>query len=474
MTNSRTESATRNKKRRVEFVDDAPEEATRARNSAVNLTDPLKLVGSRLEPIHGLLESQPPSLQTNIIRLTKLMLEKLDKINLRVSNCTRFHQPVKDPKTGNILKDKDDVAVKFVPQSLRAACPIKASNEFKDEPQMTTLLLEAQRYQDEWKQKMATIAETVAKLEVSLRMGELKEILYDHALSMIEAKLIEKKILNETPEGEATNDDYASIIAYRLFGKLTEPQANKFGFFATAQADAQIQMVMANEDGTTTDPPEQRQATTPRAGTRKFAMDFIETKKINLQTLADKFDQASSIFMVMIANEVEPLFMGTSFLLWEAIRRKDQSKQINAAIKKSYEPKIIEKATEEVAMVIDRLDLANPPKSLDDYVNKLVEAKINKAKTAAKQTQRKKSGADVKNQTSAPTKNGTSSKKESSDRSRSSKSTAKQKKSSNKTAEQKTTPKDKNHRKKQSKPSDKHPSQGKSRRGGRGSGAEKR
>ena len=130
MTNSRSESATRNKKRRVEFVDDAPEEATRARNSVVDQTDPLKLVGSRLEPIHGLLESQPPSLQTNIIRLTKLMLEKLDKINLRISNCTRFTQPVKNPKTGNILKDKEDQAVKFVPQSLRAACPIKASNKF--------------------------------------------------------------------------------------------------------------------------------------------------------------------------------------------------------------------------------------------------------------------------------------------------------------------------------------------------------
>ena len=58
---------------------------------------------------------------------------------------------------------------------------------------------------------MAETAKTVAKLEVSLRMGELKTILYDHALSMIEAKLIEKKILNETPEGEAINDDYASI-----------------------------------------------------------------------------------------------------------------------------------------------------------------------------------------------------------------------------------------------------------------------
>ena len=98
---------------------------------------------------------------------------------------------------------------------------------------------------------------------------------------------------------------------------------------------------------------------------------------------------------------------------------------LDPANKKSYEPKIIEKVTEEVAMVIDRLDLANPPKSLDDYVNKLVEAKINKAKTAAKQTQQKKSGEDVKNQTSAPTKNGPNSRKESSDRFHSSTSAAK-------------------------------------------------
>lgn len=47
-------------------------------------------------------------------------------------------------------------------------------------------------------------------------------------------------------------------------------------------------------------------------------------------------------------------------------------------IKKSYEPKIIEKATEQVAMVIKRLDLVNPPKQFIDYINKLVDAKVKK------------------------------------------------------------------------------------------------
>ena len=88
--------------------------------------------------------------------------------------------------------------------------------------------------------------------------------------------------------------------------------------------------------------------------------------------------------MKIVKSEIQPLLMRTTFLLWEAIKKKDQARRINAAIKKSYEPKIIEKATEEVAMVIERLDLANPPKSLNNYVNKMVDARVNKAKAAAK------------------------------------------------------------------------------------------
>ena len=123
MTTSIPESATKKKKRRIEHVDDAREETSRkgapstnqVTSPPVDLPDPLKLVGSRLEPIHGLLELQPPSLKTNIIRITKLMLDKLDKINVQISNCKRFNQPVKDPKTGDILKDKDNQAILFVP-----------------------------------------------------------------------------------------------------------------------------------------------------------------------------------------------------------------------------------------------------------------------------------------------------------------------------------------------------------------------
>ena len=110
-------------------------------------------------------------------------------------------------------------------------------------------------------------------------------------------------------------------------------------------------------------------------------------------------------------------------------------------------------------MVIERLDLVNPPKSLDDYVNKLVEAKFKKAKATVKKNQQKNCWADVKNQTSTPTENGQNSRRASSDRSPSSTSTPKGKKSKSKkkTAQPKTTSYKQNQRRGRSNPSEKPP-----------------
>ena len=90
-------------------------------------------------------------------------------------SCANFTKPVRDPNTGDILKDKDGAHIKFVPQSLRATCPIKSSNKFKDDTKMQNLFLEGQRNHDEWKQKLGATTKKIAKLEVSLRKRELKE-----------------------------------------------------------------------------------------------------------------------------------------------------------------------------------------------------------------------------------------------------------------------------------------------------------
>ena len=52
--------------------------------------------------------------------------------------------------------------------------------------------------------------------------------------------------------------------------------------------------------------------------------------------------------------------MGTTFTLWETLKQKDKARQVNAAIKKSYEPKAIKTATAQVAMTLNDIDINNP------------------------------------------------------------------------------------------------------------------
>ena len=83
---------------------------------------------------------------------------------------------------------------------------------------------------------------------------------------------------------------------------------------------------------TATDPPPQVLNNTDHLGPRKFAMDFLKTKEIDLSKPIKTFMTFNKTSLNKIMKEVEPLFMGTSFHLWEAIQKKDQARQINAAI----------------------------------------------------------------------------------------------------------------------------------------------
>ena len=60
---------------------------------------------------------------------------------------------------------------------------------------------------------------------------------------------------------------------------------------------------------------------------------------------------------------------------------------------------------------MDQIDLANPPKSLDDYIDKRIKAGTTKLRRELKKSKRLNCLGDAKIQGSAPTKHGTSSKK---------------------------------------------------------------
>ena len=58
---------------------------------------------------------------------------------------------------------------------------------------------------------------------------------------------------------------------------------------------------------------------------------------------------------------------------------KNENKQlkskVEAAVAKALEPEAVESATSEVVQVLDKIDLANPPKELDDCIDKRFAAK---------------------------------------------------------------------------------------------------
>ena len=96
---------------RIEKNVDAPGTITRRRapcalqviKSADTLPDPHKLVGSRLELLLEVLAAQPHNLQTNLIRLSGLMLDNVATIKLCKSISAKFNKPVRDIKNGAIL-----------------------------------------------------------------------------------------------------------------------------------------------------------------------------------------------------------------------------------------------------------------------------------------------------------------------------------------------------------------------------------
>ena len=132
-------------------------------------------------------------------------------------------------------------------------------------------------------------------------------------------------------------------------------------------------------------------------------------------------------------------------------------------------------------MTLDDIDINNPPKELGDFVNKLIDAKVQKSMAIAKKNMRKNCGADAKNQTSTPTRNGRGSNKGSSAPSHSANPTQKDKKQKAKkkktTAQPQPNPnksKGNNQRRGPPKPSEKPPPHGTSRRVGQGTGGGKR
>ena len=396
----------------------------------------------------NVLASQTASLQTHLIGLINPMLDLRANIKQREESCSRFTKPVIDPRTGEEKKDEAGDTIKFVPNSIRTKNPVNTSNQYKDDPRMKMQEDAALADHLEWQQKMTDRAEQRSKLEIEVRYDDLKKKVYKCAHDIATGWYSDCFYRKLTPpHSQLSKEEFTNIVASRLINGFSDDQAEVFGFKADepmviddqAPAAAAAAVTPAKAAATTysyLSEPETQQSQSQndsiseaeteargspiRTASDLFAADYCTTCHFDLDKTKHDTHYDEENFIQLLLSKTKPLFASITYELWEQMDEADLTRKINALQLLEFKPKTITDATEAVSTVIDKIDLANPPKELDDYVDKRMKKELAKLRRELAAQKRLNYLGDSQNQESRPTKNGTSSKRERSEDSKNS------------------------------------------------------
>jgi hypothetical protein len=367
------------------------------------------------------------------------MLDLRANIKQREESCSRFTKPVIDPRTGEEKKDEAGDAIKFVPNSIRTKNPVNTSNQYKDDPRMKVQEDAALADHIEWQQKMTNRAEQRSKLEIEVRYDDLKKKVYKCAHDIATGWYLDCFYRKLTPSNsQLSKEEYTNIVASKLISGFSEDQAKVFGFKAdepmniddhapaTAAAAAASTAADAADTFSYLSEPDAQQTQSQndsnsdsedrgspiRTASDVFAADYCKTCYFDLdKTKKDTHYEEEKLIQLLI-SKMKPLFASITYELWETMDEADLTRRINALQLLDFKPKTITDATEAVSTVIDKIDLANPPKELDDYVDKRLKKEMAKLRRELATQKRLNCSGGSQNQESRPTKNGASSKRE--------------------------------------------------------------
>lgn len=425
-------------------------------------SDPHALLGTRLEPIMEVLASQPEELQTHIISSSNEVLDLHATIKQRTSTNTRFDKPMKDT-SGEVLTNAEGVPLKFVPNSLRTNCKIKASNRCKDDPRMKAVEDEAIKEHEKYKLQQSERAKKMSKLEITLHQELLRQSMYKLAMKLSTSATVVNKIKNGGMlSGMKLNEkELTSFAAYTAVSSIDDlPTLNWMGFYGLiSEAGGPITTTAAEQAAT----------------------EFKKVMNIDINAIKQKatgsLPDAAQLALSNTKNIMEVL-LNVTVQLGMKIDEEEQTKQINAALREALKPQAIVTATEEVDDAMETEDLSNPSKNLLDLIKKTQKDEIAKMKQQLRQEMRKNYlGDNQKHQQSTPIKSGRKSNKAST-ASASTKQKQKQKKSALKKEvrfeKKDDTPTKPRQRKKKKKKPDSQGSRGGSSKGGRGRDAARR
>ena len=427
--------------------------------------DPHKLLGSRLEPIMTDLASQPNELQTSIIEQLNSMLDLRHATQQRKESMLRFDKPV--PAATIAGQDESSATQRFIPNSVRLKNPINSSKNYKDDERIKNEEEETQREHEEWQVKMAARAKKRAQLEIDLRIEDLKKAFYDLAFDIAASWhtvfSIRRKTKAAVAASSLSENEFSHLAVHKIISDFTEPQANVFGFKipiaarqqppparATMVTPAANNRRVEESTGLTEDEDRSNSAfegsalfqssqgddannnnnmaysfaqesppTSPllynigNHSSHAMAADYLSLvgSAFSYDDIVKKLSSNDKSILFELVSKVSNFLVRVTLNLWESIDDKDEAAKINAALKAKRRLKLTAAATEQTSQMLSDIDLANPPKELDDYIDKRHKRQIATLRRELKNEMRKNCSGDRKNQRSTPDDNGAASKK---------------------------------------------------------------
>ena len=371
MTTSTTEDATSRKRSRM-----LPTGSEYTTPATAATGSPSTLLGTRLEPIMDLLESQPDELKEHLIVKIKTMLDDRVTIQQRSKTYARFSKPSTDSTTGAVLLDEAGTPLPFIPSTLRLKCPIKASDTTKDDSSMKQVLDEAAAAHATYQIAMTAIAKRTAAMEISIRQSTQRKTAFEMcdliSITYIVIHDVRQDLRGEKRTSQLTQLQLAHKTTYDVLRDATPHLLDALEVCDTATLMAE------------------------------YATHNSYTDSVVESALSDEENELIKPIITKM-NTWLPRFTHN---LWEHLDAKEEKKAINAALRIALQPKAMLAATLAVEDAMETEDPNEIPPTLLEAIRKEQQKLSDKQMVVLKKQLRKNCSAEDKTKSSSAIKNG--------------------------------------------------------------------
>jgi hypothetical protein len=404
----------------------APGGATATANSVDDPTSLRALLGSRLLPAMESLESLPTELTNNLIPFMKEMLDLQATLQQKAESVDKFDRPWVDPQTNQPYKrlhDKSDQALPFLSSKLRHKCPMKAPTRYKDDDRMIAAVKEAE---SQWEQALIDMSakdKNIKQLEMELIKGTLRSKFFDTGEQLALGLIIIGQVGSSSGAG----------------GSLDRPKLTQKAFYDTLNA------VKSIEESQDTDAASVAAAAKAKEFAKSFGCNdmadlmkkYGDERSYKDTDIVQAMQEGDKTFLSPIVSKAITIVLSITVKIWNAASEKDNSRKLDAELRKCLKPASIARATEDVAMALEQEDMDQPSEKFLEAIRKEAAKETKKQISKINKSSRKKSLVGVETQTSTHTASGTKKRKSSNEQ----QSKQQLKQSSKKQKQQQNTPK---------------------------------